>query len=124
MRKACARRKHWRRHCAVKKIDAVFASDLRARIAPLQPLAAMHGLTLQIEPQLRERCYGAFEGLRYADIGTLYPEAYAALLAREVDYRYPAGERVAETLREFSARSVAALDALVERPPIIARSPL
>ncbi|MFT2621719.1 histidine phosphatase family protein, partial [Escherichia coli] len=38
-----------------------------------------------------------------------YPEAYRQWKAREPDFRYPAGERIAETMREFYERSVAAV---------------
>ncbi|MBV8665791.1 MAG: histidine phosphatase family protein [Burkholderiaceae bacterium] len=96
-------------------LGAVFASDLQRARHTAAPLAAMRGLPVQIEPQLRERCYGAFEGLRYADIGERYPEAYQAMLAREPDARFPMGANRAETLREFSERSLTALGAVVKR---------
>lgn len=99
---------------ADEKIEAVFASDLSRAKHTASPLAGAHGLGLTIERDLRERCYGAFEGLRYADIGARYPEAYAAMQAREVDHRYPSGERIAETLREFSARSVGVVTRLLK----------
>jgi len=90
-------------------LDAIFASDLTRARQTAAPLAAALGLPVAIERNLRERCYGAFEGLRYTDIGTHYPEAYAAMQARQLDFRYPAGANVAETLNEFSARSVGAV---------------
>jgi len=90
-------------------LDAIFASDLTRARQTAAPLAAALGLPVGVRHDLRERCYGAFEGLCYADIGTHYPEAYAAMQARQLDYRYPAGVNVAETLNEFSARSVAAV---------------
>lgn len=96
-----------------EQIDAIFSSDLGRARQTAAPLAGFLGLGVGIEPDLRERCYGAFEGLRYADIGTHYPEAYAAMQARELDYRYPPGENVAETLNEFSARSVGVVTRLL-----------
>jgi probable phosphoglycerate mutase len=97
-------------------IDAIYASDLRRARQTAQALATDRNLTVQIEPALRERCYGAFEGLRYVDIAERFPDAYQALMSREVDTRYPEGVNVAETLREFSARSVAALMKLLKNP--------
>jgi probable phosphoglycerate mutase len=47
----------------------------------------------------------------------LYPEQYVAWQAREVDARMPAGERVAETFREFYQRSTGALMQWAERHP-------
>jgi probable phosphoglycerate mutase len=96
-------------------LDAIFSSDLRRAFQTAQPIAATRGgMTVQIEPELRERCYGAFEGLRYAEIGERYPEAYAAMRARDMDVRYPQGVNVAETLREFSTRSVGAITRLLK----------
>lgn len=92
-----------------EQLDAIYSSDLRRALQTAQPLAATRNLTVQVDPDLRERCYGAFEGLRYAEIGDRFPEAHRAMLAREVDARYPPGVNVAETLREFSARSVGVL---------------
>jgi len=94
-------------------LDAIFASDLVRARQTAAPLAAALGLSVGVRSDLRERCYGAFEGLRYADIGTQYPEAYAAMQARLTDFRFPTGANVAETLNEFSARSVGAVTQLL-----------
>lgn len=90
-------------------LDAVFSSDLLRAYHTAQAIAAGRGMQVQTDPGLRERCYGAFEGLRHEDIRQRYPEAYAAWQAREADARLPDGERAAETLREFSARAVGAV---------------
>lgn len=90
-------------------IDAVFASDLQRARDTAQAVAGVAGLVVQIDAGLRERCYGAFEGLRHTEIEAHYPEAYRQWKAREPDFRYPAGERIAETMREFYERSVAAV---------------
>ncbi len=90
-------------------LDAVFSSDLQRAWHTAQAIAAARGMEVQTDPGLRERCYGAFEGLRHEDIRQRYPEAYAAWLTREADARLPDGERAAETLREFSARAVGAV---------------
>ncbi|MFL9924663.1 histidine phosphatase family protein [Herbaspirillum lusitanum] len=98
---------------AQEPLDAIFASDLqRARDTALG-VAEVAGLQVQTDLGLRERCYGAFEGLRHVDIEARYPEAYRVWKAREPDARYPAGERIAETMREFYQRSVDAVQRLV-----------
>lgn len=96
-------------------LDAIFSSDLRRARQTAQAVAGTRNMPVQIETDLRERCYGAFEGLRYAEIGARFPQAHQQMLARAMDARYPAGVNVAETLREFSARSVAALMRLLEK---------
>ncbi|WP_343722425.1 histidine phosphatase family protein [Herbaspirillum seropedicae] len=94
---------------AAEGIDAVFASDLQRARDTAQAVAGAAGLTVQIDAGLRERCYGAFEGLRHSEIEARYPDAYRQWKARDPDFRYPAGERVAETMREFYERSVQAM---------------
>jgi len=93
-------------------LDAIIASDLQRAKQTAQAIAAPHGMQVRHEPGLRERCYGAFEGLLYAEISQRYPEAYAAWKARDIDVRFPAGERAAETLREFSGRVVQTISCL------------
>ena len=90
-------------------IDAIFASDLQRARDTAQAVATVTGLDIGIDAGLRERCYGAFEGLRHAEVEQRYPEAYRLWKAREPDSRYPAGERQAETMREFYQRSVDAV---------------
>ena len=90
-------------------LDAIIASDLRRAWQTAEAIAAPRGMTVSIDPGLRERCFGAFEGLRYDEINSVYPEAYAAWQARDLDARYPRGVHAAETMREFFARAVGAV---------------
>ena len=92
-----------------EQFDAIICSDLQRARKTAQPLATLQGKTVQIDIAWRERCYGAFEGLRDVEIGERYPDAHRAMQARELDYRYPQGVNTAETLREFSTRSITAL---------------
>lgn len=94
-------------------VEAIFSSDLvRARDTALA-VAAATGLPVATDAGLRERCYGAFEGLRHPDIEERYPDAYRQWKAREPDARYPAGERIAETMREFYQRSIGAVQRIM-----------
>ncbi|MES2758652.1 MAG: histidine phosphatase family protein [Pseudomonadota bacterium] len=94
---------------AGEQVDAVFASDLQRALQTAQAVAGARSLAVQQEPALRERCYGGFEGLLYADIAQRFPAEFAAWQAREVDATMPAGARVAESFRQFYARSVGAI---------------
>jgi probable phosphoglycerate mutase len=87
-------------------IDVIYASDLQRARQTAQAIAAPHGMQVRIERDLRERCYGAFEGMLHGDINTTYPDAYAMLHARDLDARFPMGVQQAETLRELSQRAV------------------
>lgn len=96
-----------------ESLDAIISSDLQRAQQTAQAMAAPRGMQVQIEPGLRERCYGAFEGLLYAEIGARYPEEYAAWQARDIDVRFPDGVHVAETLQEFSGRVIGTITRLL-----------
>jgi len=98
---------------ADEQFDAVFSSDLMRARQTAEAIAKPRGMAVQIEPDLRERCYGAFEGMLYAEISQRYPEAYAAWKSRDIDARFPAGVHIAETMREFSTRAMAAIARIV-----------
>jgi probable phosphoglycerate mutase len=103
MKKACGRPGHSGGRC------------LQKSLTPAQPIADAHQMTIVLDPELRERCYGAFEGLMYEEITQRYPKEFAAWHARDLHLRFPAGERDAETLQEFHQRSVSALERIARR---------
>ncbi|GIZ52901.1 histidine phosphatase family protein [Noviherbaspirillum aridicola] len=87
-------------------LDAVYSSDLLRARQTATAIAAPRGMEVRLDRGLRERCYGAFEGMLYGEIAARYPEAHAAWKARDIDARFPAGVHVAETMREFADRTV------------------
>ena len=93
-------------------LAAIISSDLQRAHQTAQAVAAWHKRqihALQIDPDLRERCFGAFEGLHYDEIARRYPQAFALWQARDAEALMPAGERVGESFRQFYTRSMAAL---------------
>lgn len=94
---------------AIERPVAIYASDLQRARQTAQPVATTHDLAVTLDTGLRERCYGAFEGLMYDEISARYPEAFAQWRARDPHARFPSGEREAETLHEFHQRSVDAV---------------
>jgi len=100
---------------AGERIDAVVASDLQRAMQTAEAVAAHHGLAVQTDAQLRERCYGVFEGMLYADIAQAYPQEYALWQARDIDAVMPAGLREAESFRRFYGRSIDAVARWAER---------
>jgi probable phosphoglycerate mutase len=93
-------------------LDMIVASDLQRALQTALAIAEPRGMRVEIVPALRERSYGAFEGLRHAEVCASYPDAYAAWRARDIDARYPSGRYEAETLREFAERAVSAVTGL------------
>jgi probable phosphoglycerate mutase len=102
------------RALADEAVDAIISSDLRRAHSTAQAVAEAVGLPLQTDAGLRERCFGAFEGLLYTEMEARYPEAYAQWRVRDPHARYPHGERKAETLAEFSQRAVAAVSRIAD----------
>lgn len=97
------------RALADERINAVVASDLQRAMQTAQAVSALHDLPLHADAELRERCYGGFEGLLYSDIERRYPAEYALWQARDIDAVMPSGEREAESFRQFYRRSVDAI---------------
>lgn len=96
-----------------EELDAIISSDLQRARQTAEAIAAPRGMTVRTDPGLRERCYGAFEGMLYADISHHFPEAYAEWQSRHIDARFPRGVHDAETLREFSNRAVSTIVRIV-----------
>jgi len=96
---------------------AIYASDLQRARDTAQAVADIHQLPVHIEVALRERGYGAFEGLMYDEISHHHPEAFALWQSRDPHVRFPAGERDAETLEEFHQRSVDVITRIAQQHP-------
>jgi probable phosphoglycerate mutase len=97
--------------------SAIYASDLQRARNTAQAVADIHQLPVHIDIALRERCYGAFEGLMYDEISLQHPEAFALWQSRDPQARFPAGEREAETLEEFHQRSVNVITRIAQQHP-------
>lgn len=102
---------------ADEPIDAIVASDLLRARQTAQAVAGAHALPLQIDRQLRERCYGGFEGLLYSEIAQRFPLEFAAWQARDVDAALPPGANRGETFRQFYSRVTIALQRWADAHP-------
>jgi 2,3-bisphosphoglycerate-dependent phosphoglycerate mutase len=100
---------------AGEPLDAIFSSDLQRALQTALAVAAPRGMQIVIDKGLRERCFGAFEGLQYREIESRYPEAYAAWRARDWHARYPEGKHVAETLDELHVRVTSTVHRLLRQ---------
>ncbi len=94
---------------AHERFDLVVASDLMRARQTAQAVAQAHGLQLHFDPALRERCYGGFEGLLYAEIERRFPAEFAAWQGRDIDAEVPPGTNQGETFRQFHARVTGAI---------------
>jgi probable phosphoglycerate mutase len=97
--------------------DAIIASDLQRAHQTAQAVARPHGHAVSTDHMLRERCFGGFEGLLYAEIEARFPREFKAWQARDIDSVMPPGARQGETFRQFYDRCVAAIIAHAESRP-------
>ena len=116
---------------AGEHIDLVLSSDLaRARqtaeaivnarsmlVADADADADADAGAVQCDPQLRERCYGGFEGMLYSEIAARFPLEFAAWQARNIDAVLPPGKNQGETFRAFFARTTTAILGHAARHP-------
>jgi 2,3-bisphosphoglycerate-dependent phosphoglycerate mutase len=89
-------------------LAAVYASDLARARDTAAAVATACGLPLAVHTELRERHFGAFEGLSYAEIEARFPDDARRWRQREPGF----GPGGGESLEVFSARCVAAFTRL------------
>jgi len=94
-----------------EKFDAIYSSDLSRAQQTAAPTAALLSLPVLVDKDLRERHYGIFERLTYAEVKVKFPEDYARFDARDPDYDFRSGE----SLKNFSARSIAVISRIAEQ---------
>jgi 2,3-bisphosphoglycerate-dependent phosphoglycerate mutase len=97
---------------AGQPLGAVIASDLSRAIDTAAPIAAAHGLEVQIEQLLRERDFGRAEGRFDADLELEYGEQLLSYW-RDPDAPFPEGE----SIREHQQRVSGYLEQLLADPP-------
>ena len=93
------------------RFSALYASDLLRVRQTAEPAAARLGLTPRLDPRLRERHYGSFQSLTFAEVKASRPDDYARYEARDPEFDFGNGE----SLRDFSARALGCLSAIAER---------
>ena len=97
--------------CADEAFDAVYSSDLARARDTAQALASAAGLEVRTDAGLRERGFGVFEGLTYAEVESRFPDQARRWRQRDASFG-PAG---GEALQVFYQRVVAAVAALAAR---------
>ncbi len=83
-----------------EQFSAIYSSDLLRARQTAELLAEPWGLTVNLEPRLREINLGVWEGLLADDIAAQYPQELAERAQNPFDARAPNGE----SLREVAGR--------------------
>ncbi|HTP60474.1 MAG TPA: histidine phosphatase family protein [Burkholderiales bacterium] len=94
-----------------EKFSAIYSSDLARAQQTAQPAARLLAMSVALDRDLRERHYGIFERLTYAEVKQKFPGDYARFEAREPGYDF----RTGESLSAFSERSIAAISRIADR---------
>ena len=81
------------------EIDVLYSSDLARARETAEIVAAKLGLEVRLDPRLRERGFGSWEGLTTTEIEERFADAHRRWLAGE-----GAGADDAEAFEDFSAR--------------------
>jgi probable phosphoglycerate mutase len=96
---------------------AIYASDLTRTRQTAEATAhlAPHSVQVpvQLDPGLRERHYGVFQGLTYTECEARYPAAYASHKSRDPRFAPEGGE----SLLAFAGRLAQTFDTIVRRHP-------
>lgn len=90
---------------------AIYSSDLIRVQQTAAPTARRLGLQVVLDARLRERHYGIFQTMTYAEAKERMPEDYARFRARDPDYDF----RTGESLVRFNERSLLVVKELVQR---------
>jgi len=98
---------------AGERFAALYASDLLRVRQTAAPAATALGIDPRLDARLRERHYGKFETLTYAEARERLPEDYARFRRKDPDYDFGSGER----LRDFFARAIACVGEMAARHP-------
>jgi probable phosphoglycerate mutase len=96
---------------SAERFAAIYSSDLVRVQQTAQPLAQRLGLPVALDAQLRERHYGVFQNMTYAECRDRLPQDYARFKAKDLDYDFGSGE----SLRAFNARAIACIADLAAR---------
>lgn len=92
---------------------ALYSSDLSRALHTARAIADHTGREVVIDPRLRERCFGIFEGLTAAEIMSRYPDEHALFASRDPEYEVPGGE----CSRAFADRCLGGLADIAARHP-------
>lgn len=96
---------------ADERLDAVYSSDLGRAWQTAQALAEVAGVTLRADERLRERGFGIFEGLTFAEIEQRFGAQAQRWRARDAGF----GPEGGETLADFVERAVDAVASIAAR---------
>ena len=98
---------------AREAFDAIWSSDLGRVRETAQPYAEVSRKEILISRDLRERHYGDFQGITYAEAKARLPEEYARFRDKDPDFDF----RTGESLKGFNERVLRFFNGLLTAHP-------
>jgi ribonuclease H / adenosylcobalamin/alpha-ribazole phosphatase len=98
---------------AGQRVDVVYASPMQRTRSTAAPIAEATGAPLHLEPRLKERPFGIWDGLYFDEIARDYPEGFRAWKQDPVHFVPEGGE----TINDHMSRVTGALRRIVEAHP-------
>ena len=95
-------------------VHAVYSSDLQRARQTAEAICAGSGAPVHLDAGLRERAFGIFEGLTWAEIADRFPTESQRWRQRDLSF---AAEGGGEALPEFFARCVGAVQHIAQAHP-------
>ena len=93
------------------EFDALYTSDLKRAADTANAIVHIFGIKVNVTPALRERHFGALQGLVIEEAPLAKPELWQAHIARELDHELDGGESIAQ----LALRAQSVLDEMEER---------
>ncbi len=90
------------RYLAAMRPSAIFSSDLSRASATAAALAALTGLSVQLDKDLRERSGGSWEGLTEAEISQRYPAERATWTPPDGEPAHAVADRASAALARIA----------------------
>ena len=91
--------------------DVLYTSDLKRAADTAKAVVQLFGVKARVESALRERHFGALQGLSISDAPLLKPDIWQAHIARDLDHELDSGE----SIQQFALRVQKALDQIQEQ---------
>ena len=93
--------------------DVLYTSDLKRAVDTAAALVQLFGVVAKVDSNLRERHFGALQGLSINEAPLLRPDIWQAHISRDLDHELEGGE----SIRQFALRVQRALDRIEEQHP-------
>jgi probable phosphoglycerate mutase len=91
--------------------DVLYTSDLKRAADTANAVVELFGVEAQVDSALRERHFGALQGLSITEAPLLQPDIWQAHITRDLEHDLGGGE----SIQQFALRAQNALDRIQER---------